>query len=304
MSDINEVYAIWNRRIRERCAQLNWTQQDLADEINLKFTNDRPVTQPMISSWTRIGKGRNTFPPYERMRQIASALGVDVAYLTGEITGDTHSEQYAMEHLGLGRSGIKGLRQAIEAKDTSGRKRRRLIFNVLFSTDNFATKFADNLESYIHSIRVFKYYYKCKSPLTARLIMLSMHLPLDMQQMKVLKEFDNCLSQTRSKMTPTLNSLLDDDGKRLLEMQETSDPESPSLRKVQRENLQYDIANSGMGEWIRAYMNRALQELAEDEEWSQGTSATPWDQLVKACDGEEGAWDFVIDLFKESGDTK
>ena len=59
-----------------------------------------------------------------------------------------------------------------------------------------------------------------------------------------------------------------------------------------------------MGEWIRAYMNRALQELAEDEEWSQGTSATPWDQLVKACDGEEGAWDFVIDLFKESGDTK
>lgn len=298
MKDINEVRSTWNRRIKKRCAELSWTQQDLADEINANFPNGRHVTQSMISHWTRIGKGRSTFPPYERMRQIASVLGVDIAYLTGDINEDTHEEQTAMRYLKLGASGIKGLRHAIEAKDASSEKRRRLMFNTLFATNNFSSDFATHLESYSHAIRTIKYY-TCKSPIAAKALILSMQLPFEMYKFNTTREFEKCLSEMQSKLTATPDSLLDKDGKQLLEMQETEKRETPKLKKLEREYLQYDIKNSGIGEWIQTYMNRALQELAEEEDWAQGPE-TPWDQLVKSCGSEEGALDFVIDFLKEA----
>lgn len=293
----------WNVRIRKRCAQLNWTQQDLADEINARFPNDPHVTQSMISHWTRLGKGRSTFPPYERMRQVAAVLDVEVAYLTGEIDGGTHLEQSAMEYLGLRPAGVKGIQSAMKAKDVSGRKRRRLMLNALFSSDSFASGFADALESYVHNIRLLKYY-RCKSAITARILPLGMSMTLDMHRFNVLKQCESCLSEMKSKLAPTTNSLLDEDGRRLLAMQKSGETATPELRKLEREYLREDIRASGAGEWIKTYMMRALQELAEDEEWVQETQSTPWECLVAETGSEDAAWDFLIDILKETLDIE
>lgn len=303
MKDINAVRSIWNRRIKKRCAELSWTQQDLADEINASFPNGRHVTQSMISHWTRIGKGRNTFPPYERMRQIAAVLGVDVAYLTGDNNGYTDEEQTAMRYLGLGASGIKGLRHAIEAKDRSSRKRRQITFNTLFSTDSFATDFTTCLEGYTHTIRMLKYY-TCKSPIISKLLITSMRLPIDMHKYNTSREFEKCLSEMQSRLTPNSDSLLDEDGKRLLELQKAKKHKTPELRKLEREYFQHDIKQSGIGEWLQTYLIRAIQELAEEEDWMQEIRTTPLNQLIEECGGDDGFWDPIMDLLEDFPGTE
>lgn len=109
----DELAEVWNQNFTRYMKKRGYTERQFAAEYRRKFGS---CTQSDVNKWRHIGgykdnKGtKRRFPDYITMKNIAEVLGVDLAFLTGEVSDESYEKKQVCRYLNISEAAAVGIK--------------------------------------------------------------------------------------------------------------------------------------------------------------------------------------------------